>query len=170
MHTFLDPTTTEGIIVLQVLATIGAAAVIALIVRILWWLTLPVRRWFNGRALKRILLNGHSFTFVFNPASGQAKIITFLPDGYVGEGRNSNEDTWHIRRGALEIFAHDGNLYSRFIRDKKTGLIIHTNDPDTPSTHGQFMYPYFTPWPTDAATQTASADNENPDTWPGSSQ
>ncbi|MFN2263203.1 MAG: hypothetical protein ACK2UM_02985, partial [Anaerolineales bacterium] len=44
-------------------------------------------------------------------------------------------------RGALEIFSRDGTLYSRFIRDKKTGLIIHTNDPDTPSTHGQFMYP-----------------------------
>ena len=161
MDAFLDPTTAEGLILLQVLATIGATAVIALIVRILWWLTLPIRRWFNGRALKRILLTGRSFNFVFDPATGQSKIITFLPDGDVGEGRNSNEDTWHIRRGALEIFSRDGNLYSRFIRDKKTGLIIHTNDSETPSTHGQFMYPNFTPWPTDADTQITSADKEN---------
>ena len=48
---------------------------------------------FNGRALKGISLTGRSFTFVFNPANGQSKRITFLPDEDIGEGRNGNEDT-----------------------------------------------------------------------------
>jgi hypothetical protein len=90
---------------------------------------------------------------------GQAKVVTFLSGGEIGEGRNSNEDTWRIRRGALEVLAKDGKIYSRFVHDKKSGKLAHTNDPDTRSIHGQYMIPHFTPWPS-IAEQAAPADAE----------
>lgn len=48
---------------------------------------------------------------------------------------------------ALEVLAQDKRVYSRFVHDKATGRLAHTNDPDTRSIHGQYMIPHFTPWP-----------------------
>jgi hypothetical protein len=95
----------------------------------------------RGRSLRELVLNGRRFMFVFNPLSNYSKVITFLPDHSVGEGRNDNEDTWRIRRGCLEILASDGKVYSRFRHDTGTGQLMHTNDPDLRSIHGQYMHP-----------------------------
>lgn len=138
----LNPATPVGSIVINILGGVGVAVVLAIIA----WLTGPLRWWIVGRNLKQILLNGRSFNFVFNPTHGQAKTMTFLPSGEIGEGRNSNEYLWRIRHGKLEILAFDGKIYSRFVQDKKTGKLVHTNDPDTRSIHGQYIQPHFTPW------------------------
>lgn len=71
--------------------------------------------------------------------------MTFLPNGEVGEGKNSNEYTWRIRRGKLELLAFDGKVYSRFVQNKKNGMLEHTNDADTRSNHGQYLLPQLTP-------------------------
>jgi hypothetical protein len=147
MPTILDPSTALGSVLLNIVAGLGVVGVLALIA----WLTGPLRWWIAGRALQKILLSGRSFIFVFNPTHGQAKVLTFLPNGEIGEGRNSNEHTWRIHHGTLEIFAFDGLIYSRFVHDKKLGKLLHTNDPDTRSIHGQYIQPHFKPWPNSAA-------------------
>jgi hypothetical protein len=151
----LNPGTATGSIAINIAGGVGVVVVLGAFA----WLGGPLRWLVKGRALKQ-LLNGRKFVFVFNPTHGQAKVVTFLPSGEVGEGRNSNEYTWRIRHGALEVRAKDGKIYSRFVHDKKSGKLAHTNDPDTRSIHGQYMVPHFTPWPS-IAEQAAPADAEN---------
>lgn len=139
----LNPDTPVGAVVINIAGTVGTVAILA----IMAWITGPLRWLIDGHKLKQILLNNRRFIFVFNPVRGQDKEMTFLPSGEIGEGRNSNEHSWRIHHGTLEIFASDGNIYSRFIQDKKTGKLVHTNDSDTRSTHGQYIQPSFTPWP-----------------------
>ena len=149
----LNPATAIGSITINIAGAVGAVFLLG----ILAWLGGPLRWWVKRRALRQLFLNDRRFVFVFNPTHGQAKIVTFLPNGEIGEGRNSNENTWRIRRGVLEIMAHDNKVYSRFVHDKSTGRLAHTNDPDTRSIHGQYMIPHFTPWP-HIAEKTAPAD------------
>jgi len=149
-----NPATATGSIVNNIVGGVGVVVTLG----VLAWLGGPLRWLVKGRALN-LLLKGRRFVFVFNPTHGQAKLVTFLSGGEIGEGRNSNEDTWRIRRGALEVLAKDGKIYSRFVHDKKSGKLAHTNDPDTRSIHGQYMIPHFTPWPS-IAEQAAPADAE----------
>jgi hypothetical protein len=85
----------------------------------------------------RELLLGGKFKFVFNPASGGSKQLTFLPNGDIGDGRNSNEHKWRIVDGCLEILSGDGAVYSRFVLLDDNVSLHHTNDPDTRSLRGQ---------------------------------
>lgn len=150
---FFNPATATGSIAINIAGGVGAV----LLLGMLAWLGGPLKWWSKGRALRQLLLNGRRFVFVFSPTHGQAKVVTFLSSGEIGEGKNSNENTWRIRRGVLEILAQDGEIYSRFTHDKKNGKLAHTNDPDTRSIHGQYMIPHFTPWPS-IAEQAAPAD------------
>jgi hypothetical protein len=150
-----NPTTATGSIAINIAGAVGAVTLLGFLA----WLGGPLKWWVKGRALRQLLLNGRRFVFVFNPMHGQAKIVTFLSSGEIGEGRNSNENTWQIRRGALEILAQDSKIYSRFAHDKKNGKLAHTNDPDTRSIHGQYMIPHFTPWPS-IAEQAAPSESD----------
>lgn len=87
----------------------------------------------------RELLLGGKFKFVFNPASGGSKQLTFLPNGDIGDGRNSNEHKWRIVDGCLEILSGDGAVYSRFVLLDDNVSLHHTNDPDTRSLRGQYI-------------------------------
>jgi hypothetical protein len=138
-----DPATPIGSFVINTASAVVATAILAGTA----WLIGPLRWWIARRNLKKILLNGRKFIFVFNPELKQSKVMTFLPNGEIGEGRNSNEHTWRIHHGKLEIFAFDGLIYSRFVRDKKSGILVNTNDSDARSIHGQYIQPHFTPWP-----------------------
>ncbi|HZW24702.1 MAG TPA: hypothetical protein VFF26_04385 [Gallionella sp.] len=156
MTELFNPTTAIGSIAINIIGGVGAVLLLATLA----WLVGPLRWWIKGRALRQLLLNDRRFVFVFNPTHGQAKIVTFLANGEIGEGKNSNENTWRIKRGALEVLARDGKIYSRFVHDKTTGKLAHTNDPDTRSIHGQYMLPHYTPWPS-IAEQTASVEASN---------
>ncbi|HEY0845602.1 MAG TPA: hypothetical protein VGE12_09545 [Noviherbaspirillum sp.] len=137
-----NPVKATGSIAINIVGGVGVVIVLGIFA----WLIGPLRWLLRSRTLKQ-LLDGRRFVFVFNPTHGQAKVVTFLSNGEVGEGKNSNEHTWRIRRGSLEVLAKDGKIYSRFTHDKKSGKLEHTNDPDTRSIHGQYMIPHFTPWP-----------------------
>ena len=141
----LNPSTAAGSVILNIIATVGAVAVLGLI----GWLSGQLRWLVLGYRLKRIL-SGRHFVFVFNPIELKRKVVTFLPNGEIGEGNNRNEHAWRIRRGKLEILALDGNIYSCFAQDKNTGRLNHTNDSDTRSIHGQYFQPNFQPWVTTA--------------------
>jgi hypothetical protein len=138
----INPSTTTGAIIVGIIITLGSTGIIALLA----WFLGPLRWPVQSRRLRKILISGRHFLFVFNPGANKMKMVTFLPDGQVGEGRNSNEHTWRIRRGKLEIFAFDGAIYSRFNYNHKTGRIEHTNDPDTRSVLGQYFEPQFKSW------------------------
>ncbi|MDD3816229.1 MAG: hypothetical protein PHZ02_16475 [Desulfocapsaceae bacterium] len=132
-----DPNTWLGSISGQVVAGILTTALLFVCGIAAW----PLRWWRNSRKLQKLLLSGRKLTFVFNSEAGKTKIVTFLPDGKIGEGSNENEYSWRIKHGQLEIFASDGSLYSRFKLDGKTGRLCHTNDTDTKSILGQYFVP-----------------------------
>jgi hypothetical protein len=90
------------------------------------------------RRLRDLLANG-KFKFVFNPAAGRSKELTFLANGNIGEGRNNNEYQWRIADGRLEILSADGAVYSRFVLLDDNLSLHHTNDPDTRSLRGQYI-------------------------------
>jgi len=117
------------------LATLIGALLLSVGALLAW----PFRWWIQGRSIRQLIANERRFNFVFNPATSMAKEITFLADGTIGLGRNDNEHTWRIRRGALEIRASDGRVYSRFRHDRAHGLLKHTNDPELRSIPGQYM-------------------------------
>jgi len=133
----IDPTTATGTVILNILAGVGLIAIIAL----LSWLLGPLKWPIESRRIRKIILRGRGFCFVFNPEANKSKFVSFLPNGEIGEGRNNNENSWHIKRGRLEILAVDGKIYSRFRHDPVTGRLVHTNDIDTRSIHGQFFVP-----------------------------
>ena len=85
----------------------------------------------------RDLLLGGTFKFVFNPAGGQSKPLSFLQNGEIGKGRNDNENRWRIVDGRLEILNSDGGVYSRFVLLDNNEFLHHTDDPDTRSLRGQ---------------------------------
>ncbi|HEG44187.1 MAG TPA: hypothetical protein ENH94_09085 [Phycisphaerales bacterium] len=133
----IDPSTATGALILNILAGIGLAATLA----IFSWFLGPLKWPIQSRRIRKIILRNRGFLFFFNPEGNQKKIITFLANGQIDEGRNNNENTWQIKRGRLEILAVDGEIYSRFKYEQDTGKLIHTNDPDTRSVHGQFFVP-----------------------------
>jgi hypothetical protein len=137
MSDFFDPSTPIGIVFLRILAAIGAAAILAIVVR----LFKPLKWPFKNRKLKNIILSGRKFRFIYNPTSGASKIVTFSQNGEIGEGQNKNEYKWLIRRGKLDIFNIEKILYSRFSYDSKRGRLIHTNDPQCRSILGQYLEP-----------------------------
>lgn len=105
------------------------------------WLAWPFRWRIQGRGIQKLIADQRRFNFVFNSSLKLAKEITFAPGGSIGQGRNDNEHSWRIRRGALEILASDGKVYSRFRHDRTQGLLKHTNDPELRSIPGQYMEP-----------------------------
>lgn len=83
----MDPDALLSSIAGQIIATILATAVLAAFA----WLAGPLRWWISSRKLRKLLLDGRQFNFVFNPMTGQSKVLTFLDNGDIGEGRNANE-------------------------------------------------------------------------------
>ena len=144
MPSLFDPNTAIGSLIVQILV-----AVLLLIgASICGWLFGPFRWWRDGRRLRKMLLSGRYFRFVYRPGENKSKPATFLSNGKIGEGQNSNENTWLIRRGCLEIFAHDERIYSRFRFDPASGRLVHTNDTDCDrSVFGQYFEPMYKPWP-----------------------
>jgi|SRR5215216_2219161 len=98
-----------------------------------------IERNIEARLLQAI--TNQRFKFVFNPLSEGSKILTFLPTGEIGEGRNSNESHWRISNGRLEIINSKGETYSRFFLFPDGKSLHHTNEKDLVSIHGQFMTP-----------------------------
>jgi len=135
--TALDPSTATGTIILGILATVCATALLA----VLAWLAGPLKWPFQNHRLRKIILSNRDFRFVFNPEVNKAENITFLTNGQIGKGQNSNEHSWQIRRGKLEILATDGKWYSRFSLEPKTGKLTNTNELGTRSVHGQYFVP-----------------------------
>lgn len=121
-------------------ATLGTL-IGGLLLAALAWLAWPIRWQAHGRAIKRLIADERSFNFVFNPTIKAAKELTFLADGRIGQGQNFNEHTWRIRKGALEILATDGRVYSRFRHDRAQGILKNTNDPELRSIPGQYLEP-----------------------------
>ena len=133
----IDPSTAAGTVILDILASIGVIAIMA----VGSWVLGPVKWLVHARRIRKIIGIDRRFLFVYNPDANKSKVITFSQNGQIGEGRNSNEHSWRIRRGKLEIIHADGKCYSRFRYDPESGRLINTNEPGTRSIHGQFFVP-----------------------------
>ena len=131
------------IIAQDVISGTLATVIAALILGGAAWLVWPFRWRLRGRAIQKLIADERRFNFVFNPETKMAKEITFLADGRIGQGSNINEHTWRIRKGALEIIASDGKIYSRFRYDRADGQLKHTNDPELRSIPDQYLQPRF---------------------------
>jgi hypothetical protein len=132
----VDPSTLFDSVVGGALATLLGTALLAIAA----WLAGPLRWFVRNRKIRTLISHGRRFKLTFNPATQASKVITFQPDGRIGGG-NDNEHSWRVRRGALEILASDGRVYSRFRHDQNVGQLRHTNDPDCRSIHGQYIQP-----------------------------
>ncbi|MCC8362837.1 hypothetical protein LK996_07075 [Lysobacter sp. A6] len=98
-----------------------------------------VKRRLEDSVLEKLLVSG-SWELVFNPTrKSGSKIISFLVDGRIGEGRNANEYGWRVRDGTLEILNEMGAVFSRF--REVGGHLEHTNDEDTLSLRHQLIVP-----------------------------
>jgi len=138
----LSPDSWTGNVAIDVLSGVAILA----IAWIFGWLRGPLAWIRKNRDLKQIVLMRREFVLVYNPADGHAKTVTFLENGHIGEGRNANEHSWRIRRGALEILAQDGQLYNRFVLDKSAGRLASTNDPDIRAIYAQYFIPQYRKW------------------------
>lgn len=126
----------SDIVIAVLKQAVGAASIAALA-----WFSGPLKWMVQNRRLKRLLTPERKFLFVFNTSAEQAKVVTFLSGGLIGEGQNENEHTWRIKRGKLEILAADGRLYSRFTHHQESGQLKHTNDTDCRSLPNQYFEP-----------------------------
>lgn len=132
-----DPTTATGTVILNIIAGIGLTAIVA----VLSWIIGPLKWLIQTKRLRKIIGGECRFRFVYNPDANKSKIVTFLPDGQIGEGRNENENKWRIKRGKLEILAVDGKWFNRFKHDPETGRIVSTNELSMRSINGQYFIP-----------------------------
>jgi hypothetical protein len=88
-------------------------------------------------------LRRRSYRLHYYPRSGgrQSKVMMFGPKGEILEGMNDYEQSWQIKNGQLELLTKNGQVHSRFNFYPVSNVFIHTNDPDTKSTKGQYMVP-----------------------------
>jgi len=80
----MDPNIPIGSIAGNVVATILAAGILALLA----WFVGPLKWLVLNRRLSQLILSGRPFLFVFNPVTGQSKIFTFKPNGEIGEEKS----------------------------------------------------------------------------------
>jgi hypothetical protein len=111
------------------------------------------RRAQDEEDLLTILFAGdRSFYLVYNLEEKKGKTIKFLPNGRIhdsdsADGTSENECRWKIIDGGnLEISTIKGEMQSRFRFDREKGLLVHTNDPNSLSALGQYMYPKHRIW------------------------
>lgn len=90
--------------------------------------------------LEGILIN-ESFRLFYNPQKGKeaSKILKFESGGRISEGNNSNEDSWRLQNGILEILQTDRRVHSRFAYLPESKIFVSTNDADTRSSLGQYI-------------------------------
>ena len=78
----------------------------------------------------------------FNPTNPHGKKrLSFLSDGYIGEGKNKNEFLWKLSGDVLEIYQlRAGLLQNRFHYEKAADRFVCTNDDDAVGNRGQSIY------------------------------
>jgi hypothetical protein len=80
----------------------------------------------------RELLIGREWYLYFGPGSWAGKkLITFLPDGYIGKGRNDNEYMWAIEGATgdlLTIYRFQGQVQNVFYYSDKYGKFEYMPD------------------------------------------
>ena len=78
----------------------------------------------------------------FNPRHlNGTKEITFKTDGTIGKGRNSNEHTWLVEGGFLDIVRENGDLQNRFQYDPESNAFLCTNVPHAKGVKDQVIRP-----------------------------
>ncbi len=71
----------------------------------------------------------------------RAKIVRFLPDGDIADGKNNNEHSWRIVKGRLELLNSNGGIHSRFRFDPSSTQFFIERSPDTKCPYEQHLEP-----------------------------
>ncbi len=97
---------------------------------------------YSDKKLIEFLVMG-AFRLYHNPAAGmeRSKIIRFDRSGRISRGRNSNEHSWRVENGRLELVQADGEVHSRFHYIPESKIFLLTGDSDLKSAPGQFIIP-----------------------------
>src|SRR5690606_26935915 len=79
------------------------------------------------------VLRGSPFRLYHNPERGRksSKVMMFGPSNRILEGGNTNEHSWRIVEGRLELVQADGLVHSRFDYHPTSKVFTHTNESDT---------------------------------------
>lgn len=94
----------------------------------------------QNNAIEAILQSG-KFILVHNPNKDSSKVMKFGKNGVIEEGGNKLENTWRVSDGVLEFVQEDGKVHSRFWYKSNSKMFINTDEDDTLSARGQYMYP-----------------------------
>jgi hypothetical protein len=128
--------------ILSAIATVIATITSAFAVRSIGELKRRALQVFKIRQetiIARILTSG--WTLIFNPKTRAQKVISFLPDGTIGEGRNLNEARWKISSDdELIISRSDGQLQNRFKYDRRTDQFKSIDDLHALGISGQIIF------------------------------
>jgi hypothetical protein len=104
----------------------------------------PVSAQVGKKSVREILL-AKRWLFHFSPGgNGGKKPITFLPDGTIGEGRNSNEYGWRIEGvegDRLTIYRANGDVQNIFQYSYKSGNFDFMPDNRSVGFKAQFIEP-----------------------------
>lgn len=103
-----------------------------------------VGRTSGPKTLRDILIEG-DWILHFNPgAGGGRKSISFLPNGAIGEGNNSNEHTWAIEGASgeyLTIYRANGSVQNVFYFSDQSGRLEYMPDSRSQGIKNQFIAP-----------------------------
>lgn len=71
----------------------------------------------------------------------KSKVLLFGSNGDVLEGKSDFEHSWRVSNGRLETLRKDGRVHGRFDYFPLSKVFLHTNEPDTLSSKGQYLIP-----------------------------
>jgi hypothetical protein len=71
----------------------------------------------------------------------RAKIVRFLPDGEIADGKNNNEHSWRIEKGKLELLNSNGEIHSRFRFDPASKQFFIERSPEIRCPYEQHLEP-----------------------------
>jgi len=100
---------------------------------------------FDTKSIRKLILSkGRTFNLYFR-VGVLPKTIQFLPDGKIknitGRDGETNETTWKICRGKLEVYNAKEELFNRFYYCHDSKLLKSTNDPDIQTKYDQRIAP-----------------------------
>jgi hypothetical protein len=95
-------------------------------------------------SLRELLIGREWYLYFGQGTHGGKKLITFLPDGTIGEGQNNNECMWAVEGAAgdlLTIYRYEGDVQNVFYYSEKYGKFEYMPDPRSHGKKDQSIEP-----------------------------
>jgi len=100
---------------------------------------------FDTKNIRKLILSKERTFNLYFREGVLPKTIQFLPNGKIenitGKNGKTNESSWKIKRGKLEIYNVQRELFNRFYYCHESKLLKSTNDPDIQTEYNQRIAP-----------------------------